>query len=150
MESWLDLHMHSEWSSDGEFKPSILMQIGYGIYPDDVNLQKNDEFVHDQEVENSKKLLRAVHGIGFEFTDEEVLAHAKRDVIVAETIAEVVLKDPRNDDNDLLVEFRPGGKKSDNPLIMTMRRRNFIRKLQTSSNLSRQSARTSMVQPNLR
>ncbi len=67
MESWLDLHMHSEWSSDGEFKPSILMQIGYGIYPDDVNLQKNDEFVHDQEVENSKKLLRAVHGIGFEF-----------------------------------------------------------------------------------
>ena len=69
MESWLDLHMHSEWSSDGEFKPSILMQIGYGIYPDDVNLQKNDEFVHDQEVENSKKLLRAVHGIGFEFTD---------------------------------------------------------------------------------
>ena len=123
MKNWLDLHMHSDWSSDGEFKPSILMQkwfdaglktvaladhntlqgipeamdaaeklglqyfpaveldcmfgeqkkifhlLGYGIYPDDVNLQKNDEFVHDQEVENSKKLLRAVHGIGFEFTD---------------------------------------------------------------------------------
>lgn len=171
MENWLDLHMHSGWSSDGEFKPSVLMQkcfdaglktvaladhntlqgipeamdsakklglqyfpaveldcmfgeqkkifhlLGYGIHPDDVNLQKNDEFVHDQEVENSKKLIRAVHGIGFEFNDEEVLSHAKRDVIVAETIAEVVLKDPRNDDNALLAEFRPGGKKSDNPPV---------------------------------
>ncbi len=169
METWLDLHMHSGYSADGEFAPARLMQmgkeagirgialadhntmrgvdeamemakaldmhyfpaveidcthegrnfhlLGYGIRRGAEAIQEITVDVHKQELDASAKLMEKVRDIGFFFDDQSVLAKAKNGVIVAEMIAEVVLADRRNDNNELLLPFRAGGTKSDNPLV---------------------------------
>ena len=173
MKTWLDLHMHSSFSSDGEFAPRILVEkcaeanlktialadhncirgnieakstadelgleffpaveldctfdegyyelnfhlLGYGINPHDENLLRNEESVHQQEINVSSELLRRIHELGFQFNDDEVWSKANNGVIVAEMIGETILRDSRNDSDDRLKDFRPGGMKSNNPPV---------------------------------
>lgn len=173
MKKWLDLHMHSSWSSDGELSPHDLMQrcaeanlktvaladhnclqgipeakstaqslgmeyftaleidctfheqyfeqnfhlLGYGINPEDASLKQIEESVHQMEVDTSNALLQKVHEMGFQFDDSEVWNHANRGVIVAEMIGKTVMNDPRNDGDERLRDFRPGGMKSNNPPV---------------------------------
>lgn len=169
MEKWLDLHMHSVYSGDGELAPKKLMKkcaaaglkvvaladhnsmrgvpeakkaaeqlgliyfpaleidcmhggrnfhlLGYGIHANAAAFSEIEQNVHEQELVASDKLLELVRRIGFYFNEELVRAKTKNGVVVAEMIAEVVLNDPHNDDNKLLLPLRSGGARSDNPLV---------------------------------
>ncbi|WP_196598368.1 PHP domain-containing protein [Pectinatus frisingensis] len=168
MGKWLDLHMHSVYSSDGEFLPETLMQmcssaglravaladhnstkgtceaqkaaiklgllyfpaieidcthekhdfhlLGYGICYDEKIFKEIEQNVYEQELERSGKILNIISELGFHF-DKKLVAKSPNGVITAETIAEEVLKDLRNKDNELLLPFRRGGVRSDNPLV---------------------------------
>lgn len=169
MEKWLDLHMHSAYSADGEFSPEELMQkchtanlkavaladhnstlgsfvaekaanklglvyfpaieidcihdnhnfhlLGYGIHADASVFKEIEQNVHRQEINSSEKLLTLIRELGFFFDEKRTRAKAKNGVIIAETIAEEILYDQRNNDNKLLLPFREGGVRSDNPLV---------------------------------
>ena len=169
METWLDLHMHSGYSADGEFAPAKLMEmcadagvrvaaladhntmrgvdeaaeaakklnirffpaieidcahegrnfhlLGYGVRRGAAAIREIADTVHRQELEASDQLVHKVKELGLFFDEDQVRSKAKNGVIVAEMIAEVVYADSRNDGNELLLPFRAGGAKSDNPLV---------------------------------
>lgn len=169
MDNWLDLHMHSNYSIDGEFTPEELMEkcaeaglkvaaladhntvrgiphakeaasrlgldfftaleidcthegrnfhlLGYGINETAAIFHDIEQSVHTQAVNSSKKLIELIKQQGFFFDEKLAWAKAVNDVIEAEMIAELILSDKRNDDNKLLLPFRDGGKRSDNPLV---------------------------------
>ncbi len=169
MDNWLDLHMHSNYSTDGEFTPEELMGkcakaglkavaladhntvrgiphareaasrlrldffpaleidcthegrnfhlLGYGINDTASIFHDIEQAVHTQAVSSSKKLIVLIKQQGFFFDEKLAWGKAVNDVIEAEMIAELILSDKRNDNNKLLLPFRSGGKRSDNPLV---------------------------------
>ena len=91
--------------------------LGYGLDENSADVAQIEKQIHNEELAASAKYIELSHKLGFYFDDAAVLAKAKNGVIVAEMIAEVVFADRRNDDNELLREFRDGGKFADNPLV---------------------------------
>jgi len=169
MDTWLDLHMHSVYSGDGEFSPKDLMDkckqaglkavaladhnsirgsfaakraalelglayfpaieidcmhegcnlhlLGFGIDMDAPVFKEIEQNVYSQEINRTEKVLHLIRQIGFKFEEEKVRAKARNGIIVAESIAEEVLLDVRNKENELLLPFRSGGSRSDNPFV---------------------------------
>lgn len=91
--------------------------LGYGIHADAVIFREIERDVHEQEIAASDKLIELVRKMGFYFSEELVRAKAKNGVVVAEMLAEVILNDPHNNENRLLLPLRPGGARSDNPFV---------------------------------
>lgn len=167
--SWLDLHMHSDYSDDGEHSPSALVSIcmetgvrvaalsdhnttrgvpealeaaqkagitmipsveidctcndvdihmlGYWIDPLYAGFQKIEKDILDQEHIVAKSRIRLVKALGVHVDEEKTMSLAKNGVVTGEMIAETVLADPQNDGIPLLRPYRPGGARSDNPLV---------------------------------
>lgn len=61
--------------------------------------------------------MQLVKDLGIYFEKEKVLALAIEGVVTGEMIAEVALKDKRNQNNHLLEPYRRNGKRSDNPYV---------------------------------
>lgn len=91
--------------------------LGYGIDPDYQPLLDYEQLILEQDQNNSQKLIEAVEKTGIIVDRDKVNQLAKNGVIIAEMIAEVVLDDPRNDNNPLLLDYREGGSRSDNPPV---------------------------------
>ena len=71
----------------------------------------------EQEIAASRRRMELVAGCGFLFDFDAVLAQAQDGIVTNELIAEFLLADPRNDDNEQLAPYRPGGTRSDNPYV---------------------------------
>lgn len=91
--------------------------LGYGIDIKDQALLDYEQELIKQDQDNSLKLIEAVESTGIIVDRDKVYELAKNDIVVGEMIAEVVLDDERNNDHPLLTEFRPGGRRSDNPQV---------------------------------
>lgn len=167
--SWLDLHMHSQISLDGEFTPERLAEIcrdsgikvaalsdhnsvrgvermmtacsrfgiraipateldctfdgvdlhllGYGIDFQDSRYRELEEEILTQKKGNSTRMMKILKEAGILFDEEKVLALSRDGIVVGETIAEAALADDRNTDNPLLVPYRKGGERADNPYV---------------------------------
>ena len=61
--------------------------------------------------------MKILKDTGIFFEEEKVLAMSRDGVVVGETIAEAALADDRNSENPLLVPYREGGERSDNPYV---------------------------------
>lgn len=89
--------------------------LGYGIdssSPDFMQIEKN---VHDQEAEASRARVAALRAFGFDI-DEQDLPPLKNGVSwTGECIAQVLLAKDETDPK--LAPYRPGGDRSDNPLV---------------------------------
>jgi predicted metal-dependent phosphoesterase TrpH len=169
MEKWLDLHMHSAYSNDGDFSPAEMMRkcaaaglkvvaladhnsvrgvsearetalrlgmkffsaleidcthgghnfhlLGYGINERAAVFAEIEQKVHREEVAASEKLIELVQKMGIFVDVGAVRKKAVNGVVVAEIIAEVALADSQNSENLLLLPFRAGGERSDNPYV---------------------------------
>lgn len=167
--SWLDLHMHSNYSDDGEFSPEELMSIcrengvrtaaladhntvrgvpeaqaaatrngvtlipaveldcvcleteihllGYWIDPGFPGFLEVEKDVQRQEQKAAQERVRLVQGLGIHVDLREVMRHTKNGVVTGELIAEVALEAEENKGNPILLPYRPGGARSDNPLV---------------------------------
>lgn len=62
-------------------------------------------------------MMDGIEDTGILVNREKVVAVSKDGAITGEMIAEVVLADERNKDNELLMHYRSGGSRSDNPLV---------------------------------
>ena len=167
--TWIDLHMHSNISSDGEFSPAQLMHmcaengirlatlsdhnsvrgiaeaakqakienieflpgveldcqfedvslhvLGLDIDANDPFFTRIDQFMTQQEKDLSQKFIEKVETLGIVLDHEELWQHAFHGIVTPEIIAEFALKHPQNSDNEILKDYRPGEKYSDNPFV---------------------------------
>lgn len=156
--SWLDLHMHSIESMDGEYPPEQLVSIaykagvkvmsisdhnittgvktgmekakelgiicipgveldvqfegcnfhmlGYGIDPEHNELCEFGKKIQQNKAQMSQSRMERMHKLGFYFDDQEVLKICSQGQVIVPDIMEVIIQDPRNDDNTILKKYR--------------------------------------------
>lgn len=169
MKNYIDLHMHSLYSDDGEFTPKQLVDkcveanikvmaiadhnsvkankeaqdyckevgieyipaieidctynginlhmVGYGIdytVPEICALEEN---VYKQELACSNTKLKLTNQLGFELTKEDMDKVSSNGVWTGEMFGEVLLEKTEYVDHPLLLNYRPGGSRSDNPFV---------------------------------
>ena len=169
MEKFIDLHMHSLYSDDGEFTPAELVNkchqagirimaiadhnsvkaideakkvadelqikyipaveidctyeginlhvLGYGIdyhHKDFIDLEEN---VLQQELSCSLKKIELTNALGFHVTKEDLDKVSDNGVYTGEMFAEVLLNMDQYKDHELLLPYREGGARSDNPYV---------------------------------
>src|SRR5690554_1687817 len=102
---------------DCMFKQTHLHVLGYGIDPFFDGFKDLHQFYMQQDLNNSSTLIKKVEQLGIVVDHEMVYFLSTNKIITAEMIAEVVLKDKRNDDNPLLEVYRTGNSRSDNPYV---------------------------------
>lgn len=164
-----DLHMHSIYSSDGEFSPKELVGmcrnagiqimaiadhnsvravrevaeyveqegieyisaieidcifkgiachlLGYGIDAGNPGFNKLGDDISDQEQKLSLKKLELTNKLGFNLTVGDMDAVADNGVYTGESFAEVLLSKPEYKDSELLLPYREGGLRNDNPFV---------------------------------
>ena len=172
MKNYIDLHMHSIFSDDGEFTPAELVQrckeagikvmsitdhnsakanaeakaeaekagiryitgieidctykdvnlhlLGYGIDETALIFAEIEESVREQEVRASLERLPLTRKLGFEIEESELNSIAdinKREIWTGEVFAEVLLAKEEYLDHELLLPYREGGSRSDNPYV---------------------------------
>lgn len=167
--STIDLHMHSNISSDGDFSPSVLMGmcaqaglkvvsltdhnstsgiaearqkadelgltlipgiemdcvhqgtflhlLGYWIDPEDPAYAEIEASTIAMEASSSRQVIRKIKDLGIALDHEALAALSVNNVVTGEMIAEVALAHPSNSKLSLLLPYRTGGKRSDNPLV---------------------------------
>lgn len=91
--------------------------LGYGIDETAECFGKVEADVETQERNASAKRMELVRQQGICFEDGQVMKLAVNGVVTGEMIAEAALADSRNDDNALLLSYRQGGSRSDNPYV---------------------------------
>lgn len=169
MKNYIDLHMHSMYSDDGEFTPKQLVDkcvaagmkvmsiadhnsvkandeakeyckevgleyipaieidcthkglnlhmVGYGMDYHASAIQALEENVFTQELACSNKKLELTNEMGFSLTKEDMDEVSHNGVWTGEMFGEVILEKEEYKDHPLLVEYRPGGSRSDNPFV---------------------------------
>lgn len=167
--AWLDMHLHSIYSDDGEYTPLELLTIcqqegvrtaaiadhnttrgiadarlsakamgltlipaveldccfcqvnlhllGYWIDETFPGFQTVEEAILQQERTTAFERLRLVKAAGIPLDSAEILHRSKDGVVTGEMIAEAALSDPSNIDNPLLLPYRSGGSRGDNPFV---------------------------------
>lgn len=101
---------------------SSIMPNGTELHILGFNIDHHDSRFVNREIKN-KDIYRkradvnmdAALELGFIFNKDDVLAIANDGMVTSEMIGEIILKDHRNDNDERLKEYRPGGSKSDNP-----------------------------------
>ncbi|NLX64221.1 MAG: PHP domain-containing protein [Clostridiaceae bacterium] len=91
--------------------------LGYFIDHKSKKYFKIEKNIYDQEIAASKQRIDLVRKMGIEIDADEALSHAKDGIVTGEIIAEIVLNDPSNADNPLLLPYFPGGARADNPYV---------------------------------
>lgn len=166
---FIDLHMHSLYSDDGEFTPTQLVNkcfdagvkimaiadhnyvkaideeiksantkdikvipaieidctykdinlhvVGYGIDYNNPIFNNLGDNIMKQELTCSSKKIELTNALGFDITKEQLDELSPNGVFTGEMFAEVLLNDPRYNDNELLKPYREGGSRSDNPYV---------------------------------
>ena len=89
--------------------------LGYNIDYHHDGYKQRREFVDEKLIGWAKLIINKTLEYGFKFDPEEVYKLRDDGLICEELIGQVILNDPRNDNDERLQEFRPGGKLSDNP-----------------------------------
>lgn len=166
--SWLDLHLHSAYSEDGEIPPGELVSIcrargvttaavadhnttrgveearqaasagmtlipgieldclyegtelhvlGYWIDPSHPGYEEVEDDILDQNRAATGQRIRMVRDLGIHVDRSRVMALSREGFATGETIVEAALGQPENDGNPLLLPYRPGGARADNPLV---------------------------------
>lgn len=169
LNKFIDLHMHSYYSNDGEFSPAELVKmchdrgitimaisdhnsikaveearkeackyhihyinaieidctyhginlhvLGYGIDSMDKVYSDLEENIIHQERAVSHKKLELTNRLGFDITKEQLDELSSNGIYTGEMFAEVLLKDSRYKDNELLKPYRSSNSRSDNPYV---------------------------------
>lgn len=91
--------------------------LGYHISDKHNWFRENEKRIFANELAAGSQMMDGVENIGILVDREKVVAVSKDGAITGEMIAEVVLADERNKDNELLMPYRSGGSRSDNPLV---------------------------------
>ena len=172
MNNYIDLHMHSTYSDDGEFTPAELVKrckeagikvmsitdhnsakanteakieakkvgiqyltgieidctfkgvnlhlLGYGIDESAPIFAKIEENIREQELKASLERLPLTRNLGFALDESELNEIAdinKREIWTGEVFAEVLLAKKEYLDHELLLPYRQGGSRSDNPYV---------------------------------
>lgn len=98
---------------------------GYNIDFTNPMYEQRNNFVRESNLSWGKKLIQKCLDYGFKFDPDEVYKIREDGLICEELVGEVIFEDHRNDNDDRLLEFRPGGKFSNNPAF------NFYKELTT-------------------
>jgi len=173
MNSYIDLHMHSTYSDDGEFSPAELVKmchdaeiriisitdhncvkanieaekeaehlnihyisgieidcvyqdinmhlIGYNINCKSKDFEDIENNIRKQAKENSYKSLELTRQLGFVITEDELNALCKnaywKGTWTGDMFADILLAKPEYSDNEILLPYRKGGSKGDNPYV---------------------------------
>jgi 3',5'-nucleoside bisphosphate phosphatase len=169
MKRFVDLHMHSYYSDDGEFSPAELVKLcydeginimaiadhnsvkavdegkkeadkygihyisaieidctykninlhvlGYGIDYKKKIFCDLEENILNQERSCSNKKLELTNKLGFDIRKEQLDELSKSGIYTGEMFAEILLKDSKYEDHELLLPYRYGGSRSNNPYV---------------------------------
>lgn len=167
--NYIDLHMHSLHSDDGEFTPTSLVEqcfekgirimavadhnsvkaideankkakelsiinipaieidctykginlhvLGYNIQHHHSDFDDLEENIIRQELAASDKKIELTNKLGFSITKEDLEPLTPNGVLTGEMFAEVLLDKEEYIDNELLLPYREGGSRSDNPYV---------------------------------
>lgn len=102
---------------DCDYGNTHLHILGYGIDHTRSEFEDLWQTVKKNENNAANELMDKIASLGIAFDKEAVLKLAGDNPVVTEQVGEVALADSRNDGNPLLESFRPGGTRSDNPLV---------------------------------
>lgn len=91
--------------------------LGYGINPNHPAFDAYEEEILSQERISSQFVVNKIRELGIHLEDKALNRVQIHGVITGEMIAEVALEDSKNDNNELLVPYREGGSRSQNPLV---------------------------------
>jgi len=91
--------------------------LGYGINPNHPTFDAYEEEILTQERISSQFVVNKIRELGIHLEDKALNRVQIHGVITGEMIAEVALEDSKNDNNELLVPYREGGSRSQNPLV---------------------------------
>lgn len=169
MKNYIDLHMHSLYSDDGQYSPEQLVEIaiqsnckimaiadhnsvkgvaagiaaageadirmipavevdctykgvnlhvlGYGIDYTHDDFEKLEENVLNQELQASSKKTELTRKLGFDVDEKKLQELSANGVYTGEMFGEVLLEDKRYDDHPLLMPYRQGNARGDNPFV---------------------------------
>lgn len=98
------------------YNDTPLHLLAYGISPENAALQKLCQGQMALEIEASEDRIEAINALGFELTLND-FEYLDRPVITPEDIAEVLLDHKDLPRHPLLLPYRSGGMRSDNPLV---------------------------------
>jgi predicted metal-dependent phosphoesterase TrpH len=113
----LDLKVIPAVEIDCDFNGFNLHILGYGIDVHEPWFGVYEDYIIKAEREGSLIRARKVREMGIHLKQEDLDKTAIDGVLTGEMIAEVALEDPRNDDHPILALYRPGGSRSDNPVL---------------------------------
>lgn len=102
---------------DCDYQGTNLHILGYGIDHAAPVYEEIHSAIHQQGLEASKKRLAAVRKLGLVIDEETIWKLSANGVIGGEMLAEAALMNSENDNSDILKPYRPGGARSDNPLV---------------------------------
>jgi hypothetical protein len=91
--------------------------LGYGIDYSAAVFARIAHDLHQQERDNSARLMQGVRQLGIEFDDEMITKLAYDGVVTGEMIAEAALAYDAKAENPLLDPYRGEGARSDNPYV---------------------------------
>lgn len=91
--------------------------LGYGIDPNHPVFDAYEEEILSQERNSSQFVVDKIRELGIHLEDDALNRVQIHGVITGEMIAEVALEDSKNDHNELLLPYREGGSRSQNPLV---------------------------------
>lgn len=102
---------------DCTFKGINLHVLGYGINYHDAAFNLLGENIMQQEQACSMKKLLLTNQLGFDLHQDQLDELSNNGVYTGEMFGEVLLNDRRYQNHELLIPYRPGGSRSDNPYV---------------------------------
>ena len=102
---------------DCRFQGTWLHVLGYGIDPDFPGFLQLEEDIIRQERANADGKIKAFENMGFGIDRAQLSRLSYKGIVWGEMIGEVILADERNARHQALEPYRPGGARSDNPMV---------------------------------
>jgi predicted metal-dependent phosphoesterase TrpH len=102
---------------DCTFSGVNLHVLGYGINPENPAYKVLENNVLQQELDCSLIKLELTNQLGFNLKKEQLDAISKNGVYTGEMFGEVLLNDKQYNEHPLLVDYRTGGTRSNNPYV---------------------------------